>query len=143
MDAGPLAFVAFVACPGAGLAEISWPRDPTGVVPLSIQRMQFADLPVGAKFRFWRRGRVLTKTGKSTYTGETGEKKQSAPDVEVRPEDDDAPPEPPERLKRDDTEVISKALDLLEAKVGRSEELTAARDALRRLSALSKLKTGH
>jgi hypothetical protein len=102
--------------------------------------MNFAELPVGAKFRFWRRGRLLTKTGKTTYTGETGEKKESAPDVEVRPEDDDTPADPPEPPKRDDTALVSKALDALEAKAGRSEELTAARDALRRLSIMAKLK---
>lgn len=104
--------------------------------------MQFSELRVGAQFRFWRRGRLLTKTSKTTYTGETGEKKESAPDAEVRPEDDDTPAEPEAPPQRDDTAVISNALDVLEAKAGRSEELTAARDALRRLSAIAKLKIG-
>jgi hypothetical protein len=57
--------------------------------------MKFRDLPVGASFRFFRRGLLLTKTSAKTYASEQAGMHQSAvPDSEVLPEDF-AIPEPP------------------------------------------------
>jgi hypothetical protein len=51
--------------------------------------MKFRDLPVGATFRFFARGLLLTKTSAKTYAQEkAGLRNQSAaPDAEVIPED--------------------------------------------------------
>lgn len=53
--------------------------------------MKFSELPIGAKFRFHRRGPVHTKTS-STERGSGG---QVAPNVEVIPEEDDTAPQVP------------------------------------------------
>jgi hypothetical protein len=45
--------------------------------------MTFAELPVGAKFRFFRRGTLLTKTSKGGYTTPGSAEQKTAPDVEV------------------------------------------------------------
>ena len=50
--------------------------------------MTFAELPVGAKFRFFRRGTLLTKTSKGGYTTPGSAEQKTAPDVEVVAEDD-------------------------------------------------------
>ena len=104
--------------------------------------MNFADLPVFAKFRFWRRGTLLTKTSKSAYTApSTGLEEKAAPDAEVLPEDDEAVPSIPIAPKVDDVALISKALDELEAFHGEAG-VADARQALRRLAAAARLKTG-
>ena len=68
------------------------------------------------------------------------------PDAEVLPEEDlPAPTAPLDVPKVDDAALISKALDELEAlqrKGGAKGDLAAARQALRRLAALARLKTG-
>lgn len=102
--------------------------------------MNFSELPIGAKFRFYRRGKVLEKTSKDAYTGLTGLKQKVAPDAEVLAEDEDiATPPPREAPKVDDVGLISKALDALEAH-GKSPEVAAARQALRRLDALARMR---
>jgi hypothetical protein len=103
--------------------------------------MNFSELPVGAKFRFFRRGLLLTKASKNTYTALAGHPQKAAPDAEVLPEDED-PPAPRATPKPDDVALLSKALDDLEAKGGKTPELAAARQALRRLAALAKVQTG-
>ncbi|MGO4395269.1 hypothetical protein AB4Z46_28330 [Variovorax sp. M-6] len=103
--------------------------------------MNFSELPLGAEFRFFRRGTLLTKTSKSGYTTPGAQEQKAAPDVEVLPEEDDAlAPAPHAAPKPDDVALISKALDDLEAKNGKTPELAAARQALRRLAALARLK---
>jgi hypothetical protein len=59
----------------------------------------------------------------------------------VLPEDEDTPA-PRATPKPDDVALLSKALDDLEAKGGKTLELAAARQALRRLAALAKVQTG-
>jgi hypothetical protein len=105
--------------------------------------MNFSDLPVGARFRFFRRGLRLTKTSQGSYTTHPGAGEQkSGPDVEVLPEDKDAlAPVPRAATKPDDVALLSKALDDLETHAGKTLELAAARQALRRLAALGKLKS--
>ena len=50
--------------------------------------MKFRGLPVGATFRFFRRGLLLTKTGDRTYASEQAGMHQAVdPDSEVLPED--------------------------------------------------------
>jgi hypothetical protein len=57
--------------------------------------VKFHELPVGARFRFFRRGLLLTKTGDRTYASEqAGMHQAAAPDSGVLPEDF-ANPEPP------------------------------------------------
>lgn len=104
--------------------------------------MQFSELPVSAKFRFFRRGTLLTKTSESGYSTPGADAQKAAPDVEVIPEED--MPGPVKRVpdKPDDVALISKALDDLEAKAGKTPELAAARQALRRLDALARFKVG-
>ena len=104
--------------------------------------MQFSELPVGAKFRFFRRGTLLTKTSKSGYTTPGAAEQKAAPDVEVLAEEDMLIPAPRAEAKPDDVALVSKALDALEAQSGKTPELAAARQALRRLDALARLKTG-
>ena len=53
--------------------------------------MKFSDLPVGAQFRFYLRGRLLTKTTKRGYTDPGGATHPADPDVEVQPEDEPEP----------------------------------------------------
>jgi hypothetical protein len=50
--------------------------------------MQYSELPVGAKFRFFRHGMLLTKVSKYTYTAPTGHAEKSVPDAEVLPQDE-------------------------------------------------------
>ena len=104
--------------------------------------MNFSELPEGAKFRFFHLGTLLTKTSKGGYTTPGAAEQKAAPDVEVFPEEDMPGPAKRAPAKPDDTALISKALDDLEAKTGKTPELAAARQALRRLDALAKLKTG-
>jgi len=101
----------------------------------------FSELPVGAKFRLFRRGLLLTKASKNTYTALAGHPQKAAPGAEVLPEDEDTPA-PRATPKPDDVALLSKALDDLEAKSGKTPELSAARQALRRLAALAKVQTG-
>jgi hypothetical protein len=50
--------------------------------------VKFHELPVGASFRFLRRGLLLTKTGDHTYVSEqAGMHQAAAPDSEVLSED--------------------------------------------------------
>jgi hypothetical protein len=59
--------------------------------------MKFRDLPVGATFRFFQRGLLLTKTGDRTYTyssEEAGVQQAVDPDADVLREEDFAIPEP-------------------------------------------------
>ena len=104
--------------------------------------MTFAELPVGAKFRFFRRGTLLTKTSKGGYTTPGAAEQKAAPDVEVLAEEEMLTPAPRAPAKPDDAALLSKALDDLEEKGGKTPELAAARQALRRLAALAKLQTG-
>ncbi|MDN8618767.1 hypothetical protein [Variovorax ginsengisoli] len=104
--------------------------------------MQFSDLPVGAKFRFFRRGTLLTKTSEGGYTTPGADEQKAAPEVEVIPEEDMPGPVKRAAAKSDDVALISKALDALEAQGGEMPELAAARQALRRLDALARLKAG-
>ena len=104
--------------------------------------MTFAELPVGAKFRFFRRGTLLTKTSEVGYTTPGAGEQKAAPDVDVLAEDDQPAPAARVAAKPDDVALVSKALDELEAQCGKSPELAAARQALRRLAALTQLKTG-
>lgn len=55
--------------------------------------MKFRELPVGATFRFFRRGLLLTKTSASTYASQqAGVRNQAAaPDAEVMPEEIETP----------------------------------------------------
>ncbi|MDM0024060.1 hypothetical protein [Variovorax saccharolyticus] len=103
--------------------------------------MTFDELPVGAKFRFFRRGMVLTKTSKGAYTRPGADEKKVEPDIAVLPEDENASTpirrDPP---KVDDAALLAKALDDYEAKAGKTPELAAARQALRRLDALARMK---
>jgi hypothetical protein len=61
--------------------------------------VKFHELPVGAHFRFFRRGLLLTKTGDRTYTyapEQAGVQKQKVdPDASVLPEDEFAISGPP------------------------------------------------
>lgn len=103
--------------------------------------MQFSELPVGAKFRFHRRGLLRTKVSKTEYTDELGaQKTRAVPDTIVRPEEDKEPAPPTVAPKPDDVALLSKALDELEAKGGKTPELAEARQALRRLTAIVRLK---
>ena len=104
--------------------------------------MHFSVLPVGAKFRFFRRGTLLTKTSTGGYTTPGAAEQKAAPDVEVLAEEDMLTPAPRAAAKPDDVTLVSKALDELEAKGGKTPELAAARQALRRLAALAQLKSG-
>ncbi|MDM0085543.1 hypothetical protein QTI17_33625 [Variovorax sp. J31P179] len=104
--------------------------------------MQFSELTVGARFRFFRRGLVLTKMAKDIYTGPDGEAQKTPADVEVLAEDDLTAPTARAAAKPDDVALISKALDDLEAQAGKTPELAAARQALRRLDVLARLKPG-
>ncbi|MDM0037325.1 hypothetical protein QTI33_34730 [Variovorax sp. J22P271] len=46
--------------------------------------MTFSELPVGAEFRFWRRGTLLTKISESAYFASLiGLQEEAAPDAEV------------------------------------------------------------
>ena len=58
------------------------------------------------------------------------------------PEDEQPAPAARAPAKPDDVALIGKALDDLEARAGKSPELAAARQALRRLDALARLKAG-
>src|ERR1700752_1911239 len=51
--------------------------------------MNFGDLPVGATFRFFTRGLLLTKTSDKTYATQAGDVRSQAasPDVDVLEED--------------------------------------------------------
>lgn len=104
--------------------------------------MTFDELPVGAKFRFFRSGLLLTKASASTYTALASHGRKAAADVEVLAEEDMLTPGPRAAAKPDDVALVSKALDELEAKSGKTPELAAARQALRRLDAMARLKTG-
>lgn len=107
--------------------------------------MKFAELAIGAKFRFWSRGRLLTKTSKTGYTADlTGEKATAEQDTEVRPEDDDPPLAPRAAPKPDDMAVLTKAIDELEQfqRAAGAKPDPAVRQALRRLSALARLAAG-
>lgn len=103
--------------------------------------MTFAELPVGAKFRFFRRGTVLTKTSAGGYATTGAGEQNASPDVAVLPEDEDAavriPRDPP---KVDDAALLAKALDQLETHAGKTPDLAAARQALRRLDAMARMK---
>lgn len=106
--------------------------------------MKFAELAIGAKFRFWSRGRLLTKTSKTGYTADlTGEKAAAAADTEVRPEEDDAPL-PRVAPKVDDMAVLTKAIDELEQlqRSAGAKPDPEVRQALRRILALMRLKVG-
>lgn len=61
--------------------------------------MKFGDLPIGSRFRFYSRGKVLTKADKSTYTSLTGKPEKAAADAEVLPEDWPTPPDLPQEPK--------------------------------------------
>ncbi|MDM0065006.1 hypothetical protein [Variovorax sp. J31P207] len=104
--------------------------------------MQFSELPVGAKFRFFQRGTLLTKSSKGGYTTPGAAEQKAAPDVEVISEEDMPDPVKRAPAKPDDLALISKALDDLEAQAGKTPELAAARQALRRLDALARMKSG-
>lgn len=86
-------------------------------------------------------GTLLTKTSEAGYTTPGAAEQKAAPDVEVLAEDDQPAPAARVAAKPDDVALISKALDALEAIAGKTPELAAARQALRRLDALAKLKT--
>jgi hypothetical protein len=59
--------------------------------------VKFGELKVGAQFRFFRRGTLLTKSGRRTYTPADSETKcPCAVDVEVIAEEIDEPAPPPE-----------------------------------------------
>lgn len=104
--------------------------------------MRFSDLPVGSKFRFFRRGNVLTKTSKGCYTAPLAlQEQKAAADAEVLPEDDEPVPVIPAPPKVDDLAVLSKALDDLEAFHG-PDGVADARQALRRVAAAARLKAG-
>ncbi|MDM0030439.1 hypothetical protein [Variovorax saccharolyticus] len=106
--------------------------------------MTFDELPVGAKFRLWRGGTLLTKASVGGYLAPLyGQEEKAIPDAEVIPEDDGALSGALAARKVDDVVFISKALDALEIEVGRTSELIAARHALRRLATQANLKTGH
>lgn len=105
--------------------------------------MQFSELPVGAKFRFFRRGTLLTKTSKGGYTTPGAAEQKAAGDVEVLAEEDMLTPAPRAAAKPDDVALVAKALDALEAQAGKTPDLAAARQALRRLDALARLKIGN
>lgn len=49
--------------------------------------MKFRELPVGATFRFFMRGHLLTKTSSTTYASESVRSQAAKPDAEVIPED--------------------------------------------------------
>jgi len=49
----------------------------------------FSELPVGAKFRLFRRGLLLTKASKNTYTALAGRAQKAAPDAQVLAEEED------------------------------------------------------
>ena len=102
--------------------------------------MTFDELPVGAKFRFFRRGTLLTKTSKGGYATPGAGEQKAAPDVEVLAEEEMLTPAPRAAVKPDDVALLSNALDDLEAKSGKTPELAAARQALRRLDTLARLK---
>lgn len=60
--------------------------------------MMFEELPIGATFRFYRRGGVLTKTSASTWSSALKRAQECAPDVSVIPEriePQEMPPEDP------------------------------------------------
>ena len=85
---------------------------------------------------------MLTKTSEGGYTTPGAAEQKAAPDVEVLAEEDMLTPAPRAAAKPDGVALISKALDALESKAGKTAELAAARQALRRLDALAKLQTG-
>ena len=62
--------------------------------------------------------------------------------MEVLAEDDMLTPVKSAAPTPDDAALLSNALDDLEAKSGKTPELAAARQALRRLDALARLKSG-
>ena len=102
--------------------------------------MEFSELPVGAKFRFFRRGLLLTKASNKTYTALAAHERKALPEAEVLPEEEQPAPAVRAAPKPDDAALISKALDALEAQAGKTPELAAARQALRRLDALARFK---
>ena len=104
--------------------------------------MIFAELPVGAKFRFLRRGLLLTHASKNNYTALAGRAQKAAPDAEVLPEEEDATA-PRATPKPDDVTLLPRALDEFEAKSGKTPELATARQALRRLEALARPKSAN
>jgi hypothetical protein len=57
--------------------------------------MKFGDLPIGAKFRLYRRGKVRTKLSAKTFEADGAVVNGSA-DAEVFPEDRHIPNEPEE-----------------------------------------------
>ncbi|MDN8613985.1 hypothetical protein, partial [Variovorax ginsengisoli] len=73
--------------------------------------MQFSELPVGAKFRFFRRGLLLTKASKSTYAALAGHAQKAALDAEVLPEDEMLAPTAPTAPTPDDVALITKVFD--------------------------------
>lgn len=104
--------------------------------------MQFCELLVGARFRFFQRGTLLTKSSRGGYTTPGAAEQKATPDVEVISEEDVPALAKRAPAKPDDLASISKALDDLEVQAGKTAELAAARQALRRLDALSRLKSG-
>lgn len=53
--------------------------------------MKFTELGTGDRFRFFRRGLVLTKDSSSTYSSGPGHSAKAVPNAEVLPEIDDEP----------------------------------------------------
>lgn len=106
--------------------------------------MKFADLPVGAKFRFYRRGTLLTKTSKGGYTTPGAQEQSSAPDVEVLPLEDSAPAGAPAAPKVDDVATLTKAIDELEQlqRAAGTKPDPEVRQALRRVVALARMRGG-
>jgi hypothetical protein len=61
----------------------------TGLLWAYAALMKFRDLPIGATFRFFTRGLLLSKTSDHTYASADGAVRNQAakPDAEVLPED--------------------------------------------------------
>ncbi|MDN8618870.1 hypothetical protein [Variovorax ginsengisoli] len=125
-----------VICPIATTATVHRAR-PALPCGNAVQRVA-----VGARFRFFQRGTLLTKSSKGGYTTPGAAEQKATPDVEVISEEDVPALAKRAPAKPDDLASISKALDDLEVQAGKTAELAAARQALRRLDALSRLKSG-
>lgn len=104
--------------------------------------MQFSELPVGAKSRFFRRGLWLIRPSQSTYAVLAGqEHKRRAPMSRCSPRTTGSAQAPRAVANPNDVELFSEAVDALEAQGGKTPEWRQ-RQALRRLDALSRLNTG-
>ena len=91
--------------------------------------MNFNELPVDAKFRFFRRGTLLTKTSEGGYTTPGAAEQKAAPDVEVIPEE--GMPRPATRRAaggtKDPPRPSAAAAEQVQAAVERDEGVLVAR----------------